>query len=54
MKPLRTLTSLVLAMLAFTANAQEGAWNGELDVTSLLSSPRSVKPIPTKSPSSTW
>lgn len=32
MKPLRTLTSLVLAMLAFTANAQEGAWNGELDV----------------------
>lgn len=32
MKPLRKLTSLVLAMLAFTANAQEGAWNGELDV----------------------
>lgn len=32
MKPLRTLTSIVLAMLAFTANAQEGAWNGELDV----------------------
>ena len=32
MKPLRTFTSLVLAMLAFTANAQEGAWNGELDV----------------------
>lgn len=32
MKPLRTFTSIVLAMLAFTANAQEGAWNGELDV----------------------
>ena len=32
MKALRTLTSLALAMLAFTANAQEGAWNGELDV----------------------
>ena len=32
MKALRTLTSLALAMLAFTANAQEGSWNGELDV----------------------
>ena len=32
MKPLRTFTSIVLTMLAFTANAQEGAWNGELDV----------------------
>ncbi len=32
MKPLRTFTSIVLAILAFTANAQEGAWNGELDV----------------------
>ena len=32
MKALRTLTSLALAMLTFTANAQEGAWNGELDV----------------------
>ena len=32
MKALRTLTSFILAMLAFTANAQEGAWNGELDV----------------------
>ena len=32
MKPLRTFTSIVLAMLVFTANAQEGAWNGELDV----------------------
>ena len=32
MKPLRTFTSIFLAMLAFTANAQEGAWNGELDV----------------------
>ena len=32
MKALRTLTSLALAMLTFTANAQEGSWNGELDV----------------------
>ena len=32
MKALRTLTFLALAMLAFTANAQEGSWNGELDV----------------------
>ena len=32
MKALRTLTSLALAMLAFTANAQEGSWNGELDI----------------------
>ena len=32
MKALRTLTSLDLAMLTFTANAQEGSWNGELDV----------------------
>lgn len=32
MKPLRTFTSIVLTMLAFTVNAQEGAWNGELDV----------------------
>lgn len=32
MKPLRTFTSIVLTILAFTANAQEGAWNGELDV----------------------
>lgn len=32
MKPLRSFTSIVLTMLAFTANAQEGAWNGELDV----------------------
>ena len=32
MKPLRTFTSIVLTMLAFTANAQKGAWNGELDV----------------------
>ena len=32
MKALRTLTSLALAMLGFTANAQEGSWNGELDV----------------------
>lgn len=32
MKPLRTFTSIVLTMLAFTANAQEDAWNGELDV----------------------
>lgn len=32
MKPLRTFTSIVLTMLAFTANAQAGAWNGELDV----------------------
>ena len=32
MKALRTLTFLAIAMLAFTANAQEGSWNGELDV----------------------
>ena len=32
MKALRTLTFLALAILAFTANAQEGSWNGELDV----------------------
>ena len=32
MKALRTLTFLALAMLTFTANAQEGSWNGELDV----------------------
>ena len=32
MKALRTLTFLALAMLAVTANAQEGSWNGELDV----------------------
>ena len=32
MKALRTLTSLALAMLTFTAKAQEGSWNGELDI----------------------
>lgn len=32
MKALRTLTSVVFAMMAFTANAQEGTWNGELNV----------------------
>lgn len=32
MKALRTLTSVVFAMMAFAANAQEGTWNGELNV----------------------
>lgn len=32
MKALRTLTSVVFAMMAFAANAQEGTWNGELSV----------------------
>ena len=32
MKALRTLTSVVFAMMAFAANAQEGSWNGELNV----------------------
>ena len=32
MKVLRTLTSVVFAMMAFAANAQEGTWNGELNV----------------------
>lgn len=32
MKVLRTLTSVVFAMMAFAANAQEGSWNGELNV----------------------
>ena len=32
MKALRTLTSVVFAMMALAANAQEGAWNGELNV----------------------
>ena len=32
MKPLRAFITLTLTMLAFTANAQEGAWNGELEV----------------------
>ena len=32
MKALRTLTSVVFAMMALAANAQEGTWNGELNV----------------------
>ena len=32
MKALRTLTSVVFAMMAFAATAQEGTWNGELNV----------------------
>lgn len=32
MKVLRTLTSVVFAMMAFAATAQEGTWNGELNV----------------------
>ena len=32
MKALRTLTSVVFAIMAFAANAQEGTWNGELNV----------------------
>ena len=32
MKTLRTLATLLFATITFTANAQEGAWNGELDV----------------------
>lgn len=32
MKVLRTLTSVVFAMMAFATNAQEGTWNGELNV----------------------
>lgn len=32
MKALRSLTSVVFAMMAFAANAQEGTWNGELNV----------------------
>ena len=32
MKALRTLTSVVFAMMAFAANAQEGSWNGDLNV----------------------
>lgn len=32
MKALRTLISVVFAMMAFAANAQEGSWNGELNV----------------------
>ncbi len=32
MKALRTLTSVVFAMMALAANAQEGTWNGELSV----------------------
>lgn len=32
MKALRTLTSVVFAMMALAANAQEGSWNGELNV----------------------
>lgn len=32
MKALGTLTSVVFAMMAFAANAQEGTWNGELNV----------------------
>lgn len=32
MKALRTLTSVVFTMMAFAANAQEGTWNGELNV----------------------
>ena len=32
MKALRTLTSVVFAMMAFAANAQEGTWYGELSV----------------------
>ena len=32
MKALRTLTSVVFALMAFAANAQEGTWNGELNV----------------------
>ena len=31
MKALRTLTSVVFTMMAFSANAQEGTWNGELN-----------------------
>lgn len=32
MKVLRTLTSVVFAMMVFAATAQEGTWNGELNV----------------------
>lgn len=32
MKALRTLTSVVFAMMALAANAQDGTWNGELNV----------------------